>query len=215
MSEALSEALCENPGCGGAATDGAFVCADCLSRFCETLSRLPVLYARCGELLQGERTRGLPRAHGGRREGIVLADPPVEARAEIMALVTSWAALVVDEARPPRRPRRTVPILVEFLLAQQNWLAAHPAIVDAIEEFVAVHGLAQGAVEPGPDRIEVGRCDRHGCGQPVYAHLGGSGATSRLVSCAAGHSWQPHQWLALNQRVGHRRRMSQRAESVA
>ncbi|WP_280469844.1 hypothetical protein, partial [Nocardia brasiliensis] len=112
----MSEALCENPTCRSAVAietlrstppaDDVRVCPDCVSRFFETLRQLPVLYARCGELLQGERNRRMAPARGGLRQGIVLKDALVEARTEVLALATSWAAMVVDEARPPRPARR-------------------------------------------------------------------------------------------------------------
>ncbi|WP_280465679.1 hypothetical protein, partial [Nocardia brasiliensis] len=112
----MSEALCENPTCRSAVAietlrstppaDDVRVCPDCLSRFFETLRQLPVLYARCGELLQGERNRRMAPARGGLRQGIVLKDALVEARTELLALAGSWAAMVVDEARAPPRPRR-------------------------------------------------------------------------------------------------------------
>ncbi len=210
----MSRALCENPDCRAVA-EGGRVCARCRGEFVELLARLPVLHARCGELLQGERTRRVARARGGRRQGIALREALVEARAEILALAASWAALVVDEVRPPRRPRRDVPTLVNFLLSYRDWLLAHPAIGDAIEEFGAVRELAERVIDPGPERIALGPCNRAGCEETVYAQLSANGRGNRLVSCPAGHTWQPHQWLALDQRVGPRRRAVGRGESVA
>ncbi|MBB5912171.1 hypothetical protein BJY24_001038 [Nocardia transvalensis] len=217
----MSEAWCENPNCRGAAandssrsasTAGAGrVCSDCLSRFFEILERLPVLHARCGELLQGERGRRTSPARGGRRQGIVLQDTLVEARTEMLSLATSWAAMVVDEARPPRRPRRDVRTLVAFLLEYRDWLVAHPAIADAVDEFTEVHALAERAIDPLPERIELGRCDRPGCDHMVYAQMS-PGAGPRMVSCPAGHTWPPHQWLALHRRAGQAPR---RGEAVA
>lgn len=221
----MSEGLCKNPTCRGTGVidssrsghpSGARVCANCLSRLAETLRQLPVLYARCGELLQGERTRRVPRARGGRREGIVLNDALVEARAEVLALTVLWAAMVVDEARPPRRPRREVQTLVDFLLEYFDWLATHPAIADAVDEFAELHALVHRTIDPGPNRIELGRCDRPGCDHLVYAQLAASVPGNRLVSCPAGHTAQPHQWLGLHQRAGQRRRAGvRRGEAVA
>ncbi|MFI5781900.1 hypothetical protein [Nocardia sp. NPDC051570] len=144
----------------------------------------------------------------------MLKDALVEARTEIMTLAVSWAALVVDEAHPPRRPRRGVSTLIDFLLEYGDWLAAHPAITDAIEEFAEAHGLAARAIDPVPDRIEIGRCDRPGCQQMVYAEMETSGTGNRLVSCPAGHTWEPHQWLALYQRLG-RQPAVRRGETAA
>ncbi|WP_278260507.1 hypothetical protein [Nocardia sp. AG03] len=193
----MSEALCESPTCrrGGTRPGGARVCSGCLAAFTETLRQLPRDYHRCGELLQGERTRALPRRRGGRRHGIALADALVTARAEIAALAESWAALVVDEARPSRRPRRTVHHLVEFLVEHREWLAAHPAVADAIEEFADLHVRATAAIDPAPERIEVGRCARPGCECAVYAELGA--APGGHVRCTAGHAVPPQEWLGL------------------
>ncbi|WP_433576162.1 hypothetical protein [Nocardia brasiliensis] len=222
----MSEALCENPTCRSAVAietlrstppaDDVRVCPDCLSRFFETLRQLPVLYARCGELLQGERNRRMAPARGGLRQGIVLKDALVEARTEVLALAASWAAMVVDEARPPRRPRRDITTLVDFLLQYGDWLAVHPAIVDAMDEFAEVHALAQQVIDPVPNQIEVGHCDRPGCHQKVYAQLATAGPGDSLVRCSAGHSWQPHQWLALQRRVSRPQRHAvRRGEAVA
>ncbi|MGW4635298.1 hypothetical protein [Nocardia sp. NPDC004415] len=207
----MSEALCESPICRSAdpRSEGARVCPGCLAAFTETLRQLPRAYHRCGELLQGERTRTLPRRRGGRRSGIVLADALLTARTEIAALTESWAALVVDEARPPRRPRRTVHHLVEFLVEHRDWLAAHPAVTDAIEEFGELHARAAAAIDPAPERIEVGRCARPGCGCAVHAELGA--APGELVCCTAGHAVPPQQWLGLRGAAPRVRR----AESVA
>ncbi|WP_280407621.1 hypothetical protein, partial [Nocardia brasiliensis] len=148
----MSEALCENPTCRSAVAietlrstppaDDVRVCPDCLSRFFETLRQLPVLYARCGELLQGERNRRMAPARGGLRQGIVLKDALVEARTELLALAASWAAMVVDEARPPPRARRDKTPLGELQVQYGELQAAQPAIVEPMDEFAEVHAHA-------------------------------------------------------------------------
>ncbi|WP_148310773.1 hypothetical protein [Nocardia brasiliensis] len=105
---------------------------------------------------------------------------------------------------------------MDFLLQYGDWLAAHPAIIDAMDEFAEVHALAQQVIDPVPNQIEVGDCDRPGCHQKVYAQLATAGPGDSLVRCSAGHSWQPHQWLALQRRVSRPQRHAvRRGEAVA
>jgi len=115
--------------------------------------------------------------------------------------VSSWAALVAEEARLPLRPRREVAALVKFLLDNLSFLVSHPAVVDAIEEFARVCARARHAINP-TDYVALGLCERPGCGRKVYAHIDprGVGSGGDLVSCEAGHAVDPRQWLSLAQR---------------
>lgn len=206
----MPEAQCESPNCTSAvpakvrhsptSVDGARICPPCIRKLDGELQELPLLYARCGVILHGERTRGFGQARGRKSPGIVLRDTLVTARTELLSLLSSWAALVAEEARLPLRPRREVTALVKFLLDNLNFLVSHPAVVDAIEEFTRVCTRARHAINP-TDYVALGLCERPGCGRKVYAHIdpGGIGSGD-LVSCEAGHAVDPRQWLSLAQR---------------
>jgi hypothetical protein len=170
----------------------------------EELRELPLLYSRCGVVLHGERTRGFGQNRGRKSPGIVLWDTLVTARTELLSLMSSWAALVAEEARVPLRPRREVTALATFLLDNLGFLVGHPAVVDAIEEFARVCTRARYAINP-TDYVALGLCERPGCGRKVYAHIdqSGIGSGGNLVSCEAGHAVDPRQWLSLAQRFKH------------
>ena len=207
----MLEAQCESPNCTSAmstklqqsptSADGARICLPCVRKLDEALQELPLLYARCGVVLHGERTRGFGQTRGRNNPGIVLRDTLVTARTELLSLLSSWASLVAEEARLPLRPRREVTALVRFLLDNLSFLVSHPAIVDAIEEFARVCTRARHAINP-TDYVALGLCERPGCGRKVYAHIdpGGVGSGVNPVSCEAGHAVDPRQWLSLAQR---------------
>ena len=204
----MPEAQCESPNCTSAVStklqrsptsaSGARICPPCVRKLDEALQALPLLYARCGVVLQGERTRGFGQSRGRNSPGIVLRDTLVTARTEVLSLLSSWAALVAEEAGLPLRPRREVAALVRFLLDNLSFLVSHPAIVDAIEEFARVCTRARHAINP-TDYVALGLCERPGCGRKVYAHIDpdGVGSGGNRVSCEAGHAVDPRQWLSL------------------
>src|SRR4051794_495045 len=110
----MFEAQCESANCTSAVparlqrsparTTGARICRPCLRKLEVELQELPLLYARCGVVLHGERTRGFGRARGRKSPGIVLWGTLVTARTELLSLLSSWAALVAEEAHLPLRP---------------------------------------------------------------------------------------------------------------
>jgi len=207
----MPEAHCESSNCTSAVSTrlrqppasagGSRICPPCVRKLEEELQELPLLYARCGVVLHGERTRGFGQARGRKSPGIVLWDTLVTARTELLSLLSSWAALVAEETRLPLRPRREVTALVRFLLDNLDFLVGHPAVVDAIDEFARVCTRARHAINP-TDYVALGLCERPGCGRKVYAHIdqGGIGSGGNLVSCEAGHAVDPGQWLSLAQR---------------
>src|SRR5688572_29177668 len=104
----MPEAQCASPNCTSAVSarlqqsptsvDGARICLPCMQKLDGELQELPLLYARCAVILHGERTRGVGRTRGRKSPGIVLRDTLVTARTDLLSLLSSWAALVAEEA---------------------------------------------------------------------------------------------------------------------
>lgn len=209
---------CANPHCHRAVRDNGVaevssrrrrtpdtntrLCRSCLLRLSEILRQLPVLYVRCGDLLQGERTHDpLPGRSGRREHGLVLNDALVGARSEIVAVTASWAHLILDEALLSQRPKPDVASLADFVARHQSFLADHPAAVDALDEFAAVHSRALRAIDPVAEARVLGTCDQPSCGTRVYAKRSPSTPGGRLVTCEAGHTWEPARWLTLRRNM--------------
>jgi hypothetical protein len=136
--------------------------------------------------------------------GISLDQAALTMRSDILDVLSSWCALVVQERGVPGPRRRTAHDLAAFLGRQLPWLAGHTAAGDFTTEVCQLAGSARQAAEHGTPRPRpLGPCDRPGCASTVYLH--GLGTDSRgRVGCASGHVWQPHEWLWLSRRMQHR-----------
>jgi hypothetical protein len=199
---------CSGPLCAEQArvrqtVDGDGLCASCRSRLAGQLQVLPGLYQRCEGILVNRRAAGFERIRGGLPGGINLNDAAAAVRAKTMSVLASWAGLVVDERRLSKPPRRDVRSLARFLTKQLDWLAGHPAAGDAAAEIAGLVQSAEDAISPrGAARMELGPCDRSGCGGTVLVTArGDSGTGSVQVGCDAGHMWPTHRWLMLQHRI--------------
>lgn len=191
--------LCEGPRCGGTlgeqgrAEAGLRLCAACRSGLGLDLDSLPKLYRQCESLLVTPITRDRPRIHAGGPRGIALDDGLVGVRAAALDTLAAWAGLVVRERPLSDPPARQVEKLAGCLSRHLLWLAGHHSAKDAATEIAAVTASARRALDTNrPKVVTLGLCRYAGCGRPVTAAL-----APALVSCEAGHRWQPHQWLWL------------------
>jgi hypothetical protein len=184
------------------------LCSGCQKRLADLLREIPTLYSQCESQLVNSRRGGLERIRGGDVSGIALRDEPASARTHIVSVLASWAALVADERPVATRPPRVVPDLAGFLLTHLAWLAAHPAVGDAVDEFLELVDEARAALgQGGPVGIELGSCSRPGCEHPIRAVADPSqGLAGRHVCCGAGHVVPPHEWLMLRHGIDRRRR---------
>ncbi|MDX6353781.1 MAG: hypothetical protein QOF98_684, partial [Streptomyces sp.] len=114
------------------ALDGLRLCAGCVRLLARRLEDLPRLYEECGQALSGSASSGL-REHtsGGPLPGMRINEAAVEVRAEILTTLSTWSGLVAEQ-RSVRAPQRAVGPLACFLLRHLLWLAAHPAVADAL-----------------------------------------------------------------------------------
>jgi hypothetical protein len=206
--------LCAGPRCRNrlsgarAPASGVRLCGFCQDNLAGQLALLPELYDRCEGMLVPRRTRAVERVRGGLPGGISLDDAAVAARARILAVLASWAGLVVDQRRLSRLPQRDVTDLAGFLTRHLAWLAAHPAADEIVTEIAALVRTAEDAVRPhGAVRIELGPCGQPGCGQIVTLAVNADNEpVPSQIQCEAGHVWLPHQWLLLKHRIEQARR---------
>lgn len=198
---------CGAPGSPGAAGSPAEprarLCPVCEARLRANLAALPGLHTACaGELVPGTRQLR-ERVSGWRPAGIVLQENAVTARSDSIAVLVSWASLVVDErrleGRRVRGPRgQEASQLVAFLQRHFEWLAAHPAAGDFADEVAGMVSAMRDVLDPGAAAsLAVSSCEQPGCSEPVLVRLGVRDPGRHPVSCTAGHRVPPERWLRL------------------
>ena len=115
----------------------------------------------------------------------------------ILGVLSSWSAMTADELGIPT-PKREAGVLAKFLGTHLDWLAELPASAEFAHEIVTLGRAAKEVVYSTPNpRLELGSCARPDCDRPVFASGGASNGGPSVARCAAGHVWQPHQWLRL------------------
>jgi hypothetical protein len=185
------------------ATRGSRICPDCRRRLSAAATRLPGLYRDCEDALTGPRSSSSERVRGALPAGVSLNPAAVAARATMLRVTSSWAAYIADQRAIPRRPRRAMPELAAFLLANLDWLAGQDTARDAYAELTAAVEEAEKAVDPpAAGRIEIGPCDQPGCDGTIYAVPRRTSQPGE-VACGRGHRWPPSEWLLLSRRLGH------------
>ncbi len=193
------------------ARPGTRLCGACYDGLREGLVNLVGLHVDCGEaMLPRGRSFSLPPLRGSRGGGGLPVDERLlAARSCIVDLLVSWSGLVVEE-RQLTAPEDLEPAtLVVLLVRNLDWLAAHPAAVDLTEEVSGLLRRVRAAFSSPGGRVEsLGSCVHPGCDAAMSVAVDARrGRGAREIRCAAGHSWQPHQWLALSRRIdGHARR---------
>jgi hypothetical protein len=168
------------------------------------LAVLPGLHAACADELTPGDHRARERVTGWTPKGIVLRESVMTARSDMVAVLASWATLIVDDRRV-RGPRgQEVRHFTAFLLHHFGWLAAHPAAGDFADEIGELVSTARDVLDPGKSAdLAVSSCERPGCAEPVLARIGVRDPGHHPVACTAGHRVPPEQWLRLGARAGH------------
>jgi hypothetical protein len=160
-----------------------------------------MLYDECEGMLVPRPKREVERrVRGGMLGTACINEAALMARSAILSTLASWAGLVRDE-RPVRVSlQREVAALSRFLLIHLDWLATHPAARELSDELEEAVGMAERVVQPSvAQKLEVGKCEKHGCGSTLYATLRDeNGRSPSLVSCDHGHVVGPREWLLLH-----------------
>jgi hypothetical protein len=186
------------------------VCTLCLEQLVADLRSLPALYDDCidrsapGTL---HVIRNGPRKSPGTDP---ISPAAAELRAAIRTVLASWASLVAQERRlrPPARDIRT---LARFLGRHAEWLAAHPAASELVDE---VRELARSARKSahtnGRGRVPVGTCPT--CNGELVALMRRSDdpKPSEIVCTAfPEHAWPATRWATLARQIRGRQRRIQ------
>ncbi|WP_124265853.1 MULTISPECIES: hypothetical protein [Streptomyces] len=165
------------------------------------LAELVRLYDHCEGLLGGAPAGGVrERTTGGGMPGLPFNADAADARAAIMSLLGSWSGLVAEQ-RGLLVPSRTAPELAAFLLANADWLAAHPAAAEATAEVLRQVRRTRAVARPATGRrIRIGNCVRDDCTGELSVLVRGSGTEPPAeIRCDrdTGHTWRGDEWTRL------------------
>lgn len=209
----MTSALCVGHKCGNVphgtrprrtAAPGLRLCTTCYHDLKASLIELPGIYDDCESALHPRRNPTLQRVSGSRQSpGIRLDEGAITARSGIVGFLASWSALVADERSVHRPPHRSPDALADFLLTHLNWLLAHATAADFAAEIAELTRHARRSAYTQPAlRIDLGQCIHADCNAAMTTSPSAcDDRRTREVSCSAGHSWQPHQWLLLSRQI--------------
>jgi hypothetical protein len=166
------------------------------------LVELPTLYAECELALTPFPVAFKQKVRGGETTGLALNEAAADARTNIISRLASWSGMVADERGVARPARRDVPCLAAFLASHLDWLLAHPAGPDFVDEVAAMAATARRAGRPDAvPQLELGRCVEEDCDRPLFATTAAQDTRSSVqVRCESGHVWRSNEWLLLARR---------------
>lgn len=188
------------------AADGLNLCWGCVRRLDGNAVRAAEVYYELAEQLAPVGTGGEMVA-GTRDRGLKLNPRAVASRTNIVAVLTAWTKLIVDERGFD--PPKTDPVsMAQFISNSSVWLAAYPAADDAADELrelargepwrVAYPSHARAyplnSVCPEFDDKTDLRCSGH---LKVIKRHPDSPRRTEIVCDPGEHRWAPHQWLPL------------------
>lgn len=176
------------------------LCAACARKVANDLDRLPGLHDACGAVLAGlGNSTGRERTSGGPLpSGITLDTRATEARASIIAFLSSWSALVADE-RPAAAPARAVTEMIDFLLEHLHWLARHPSAHEFRDEADALVRRALRASSPDTGTRStdaLGPCVHRECSGTLRG-VAGANEDAPELRCDRDvrHRWSAADWV--------------------
>ncbi|WP_326783202.1 hypothetical protein [Streptomyces sp. NBC_00151] len=187
---------------GRRAEPGSRLCGLCRRAVVRDVAALPGLHGH-SESERGRPSGGAPaqRVTGSREAALPVRSSALEARHDVVAALSAWSRLVVDEVAGAAPPRRTVADMAAFLGRYAGWLAARPEAGRFADEMArATAGLRREDTAPAAGLVPLGPCVEPGCTAEVFLpRRGGEGLLLRGPVCTAGHVLTPRQWLALRE----------------
>jgi hypothetical protein len=164
---------------------------------------LPDLNQDCEQVLTHPHGNILERISGSKATGIPLNEAAVRARSDMVSVLACWSKMVAEERWVNGPELREIAALVSFLTMHLDWLAAHLAARDFVDEITGLARAARQAAYPDSRFIiELGPCVQPGCESILQVSMrGDDDLPPNSVRCCAGHAWLPHQWLLLDKRM--------------
>lgn len=210
MNEAnlLKQQLCGVLSCAGPLTKGEIfhglrLCASCRKSLVAQLTSLPHMYQVCEDELEVHRQHPIRVVGSGRPTGICLNDEIVAVRGNMIAVLSSWCDMIVEKRGVIGPKSRDVRRLASFIENCLDWLATQASAADFAEEIAGLVRSVRRVLNPAQVRtIDLVPCPREGCDQVVRASISvGQHRLPPQVSCDAGHTWQPREWLNLSRQL--------------
>jgi hypothetical protein len=168
------------------------------------LTNLPQMYQACEDELAVHGQNPVKVTGSRRSTGICLNEEAMDVRGNVVGVLASWRDMIAEERGVSGPKGRDVRKLALFIEAYLDWLATHCVAGDFAEEITGLVRSVKRVLNPAQVRtIDIAPCPWEGCGQMVRASI--STVERRLppqVSCGAGHTWQPGEWLNLSRQVG-------------
>lgn len=183
--------------------EGLRLCAPCLRQTERNLTSLPALHEECVDHVFGGPRDPARQRVAGSREVAPLNDSAIETRSNISGVLTAWSSSVAEEKGTPA-PGSSVRHLTHFLLTHLNWLATSTEAVVFADEIESLTTEARRTMDPAPEArlITLGRCVEPDCAEIITAAAPGRRISNyRGIGCAAGHSWEIHEWFLLQSRI--------------
>lgn len=204
----MKQQLCGVSSCAASLTKGEIfrglrLCASCRNSLATHLTSLPQMYQACEDELEVHHQDPIRMTGGRRPTGISLNDETVAVRDNVICVLSSWCDMIVKERGATGPGSRDVGRLASFIEDCLDWLATHAVAPVLAEEIAGLVRSVKRVLNPVQERtIELAPCPREGCGEIVRASI--NVVQHRLppqVSCGAGHTWQPWEWLNLSRQL--------------
>lgn len=187
---------------------GSALCTACVRQVERTLRALPGLHRECLHHMSSSARRiSNPTKVSGSRKRDHLNVSALDTRYNIVAVLGSWAEMVVEELAVPA-PDRSAGGLARFLLRHLEWLTAQPPAGDFADEMDGLRLDLLRVIDPehGSQRAFVAACVVDGCTGDITAPAQSAGGVrTGSISCSRGHSWDMREWLALRQLMNRKR----------
>jgi hypothetical protein len=204
----MKQRLCGVSSCAAPLTRGEIfhglrLCASCRNLLRANLTNLPQMYQVCEDELEVHRRDPIRVVGSSRPTGICLNDETVAVRGNVIAVLSSWCDVIVAEHKVTGPRSRDVKRLVSFIETHLDWLATHAVAADLAEEITGLVRSVRRVLNPAQVRtIDLAPCPVDGCGQTVRASISiVQHRSPPQVSCDAGHTWQPREWLNLSHQL--------------
>lgn len=190
------------------AATGHVLCAPCIRQVERNLRTLPGLHQESLHHVSPTPRRTNPTKVSGSRTRDYLDISVLDARHNILAILESWSATVVDKLGVAA-PQHSVPDLAHFLTLHLEWLTSQSSALDFADEIEGLVVELRGTIDPEPGQLHklIRKCVVDDCpGTISAAPRSGRNAGGSSIGCSSGHSWEIREWLALRQLLERQRK---------